>query len=516
MKNSLILTLLIAFSFTSYFIISCQHVIPCDELNFTMTATHTDVTSNTANGTISLTATGGSGFNYSLNGATAIDTGYFSNLMPGTYFVTGHNSSGCTAIDTVTIGGTVDPCLGVTITIGITKTDATTGQNNGSITATASGSGNNYTYSLDGVNFQAINRFENLAAGNYTVTVKNANGCTQTTTVTIGSMDPCAGITVVVNATHTDPTTGNSNGTITASATGGSGFTYSLDGAAFQASNVFTGLATGNHTLTAKNSNGCTSATISVVLGSVNPCTGVTITVTTTQVNPTTGQTNGSITATATPGTGYTYSINGGAYQASGVFSNLGAGTFTISAKNTNGCLGSTQVTLSSSNPCAGITINVTTTSVNIIPGCSPANTGSITVTASGSTGFTYNKNGGTYQSTNSFTGLVAGSYVIGVKDINGCLNSTTVVIGNATAGPNFTNVRTIVRAHCGNCHLNGGNQSGYNFDTDCKIVTYWSQIKGSCVSPFTLVRMPTSGPLSATLQSQITAWVTAGHKFTD
>ena len=341
------------------------------------------------------------------------------------------------------------------------------------------------------------------------------NSCFSTDNIVI-TTDPCAGITVVVNATHTDPTTGNSNGTITASATGGSGFTYSLDGAAFQSSNLFTGLAAGNHALTAKNSNGCISATISVVLGSVNPCTGVTITVTTTQVNPTTGQTNGSITATATPGTGYTYSINAGAYQASGVFSNLGAGTFTISAKNAIGCLGSTQVTLSASNPCAGITINVATNSVNIIPGCSPANTGSVTVTATGSTGFTYNKNGGNYQSSNSFTGLVAGSYVIGVKDVNGCLNSTTVVIGNATAGPNFTNVRTIIRAHCGNCHLNGGNQSGYNFDTDCKIVTYWSQIKGSCVSPFTLARMPTSGALSATLQSQITAWVTAGHKFTD
>ena len=153
-------------------------------------------------------------------------------------------------------------------------------------------------------------------------------------------------------------------------------------------------------------------------------------------------------------------------------------------------------------------------TAVNVLP-C-PSTNGSITITATGSTGFTYNKNGGTYQASNVFSGLTAGTYVIGVKDINGCTNTQSVTIGTLTKGTNFNNVRTIIHGYCGNCHLNGGNTAGYNFDNDCSIVTYWSQIKGSCVSPYTLRRMPTSGPLSTTLQAQITAWVNAGHRYTD
>ena len=94
--------------------------------------------------------------------------------------------------------------------------------------------------------------------------------------------------------------------------------------------------------------------------------------------------------------------------------------------------------------------------------------------------------------------------------NLNSCKAATD------TMGPKFTNVRTIIHAKCGGCHLNGGSYAGYNFDNDCSIVTYWNEIKGSCVQPYTLQRMPTSGALSTSEQSQITAWVNAGHRYTD
>jgi len=47
----------------------------------------------------------------------------------------------------------------------------------------------------------------------------------------------------------------------------GSGFTYSLNGGEFQPSNVFTNVATGNaHTITIKNSNGCTKTATAVTV----------------------------------------------------------------------------------------------------------------------------------------------------------------------------------------------------------------------------------------------------------
>jgi mono/diheme cytochrome c family protein len=81
-----------------------------------------------------------------------------------------------------------NPCGGSTISVSATATNATPCQTpgNGTITVTASGGGG-LTYSIDGTNFQAGNVFSNVAAGNHTVTVRNASGCTQTAAVTVGA-----------------------------------------------------------------------------------------------------------------------------------------------------------------------------------------------------------------------------------------------------------------------------------------------------------------------------------------
>jgi uncharacterized membrane protein len=61
---------------------------------------------------------------------------------------------------------------------------------------------------------------------------------------------------------------------------------------------------------------------------------------------------NGSITTTASGGTGaYTYSLNGGAFQASNVFSNLTTGVYTITARDVNGCTGTSGSSVISSLP---------------------------------------------------------------------------------------------------------------------------------------------------------------------
>lgn len=162
-------------------------------------------------------------------------------------------------------------------------------------------------------------------------------------------------------------------------------------------------------------------------------------------------------------------------------------------------------------NPCTSTNIVITET-VTDYTSCPTVVTGSITVTASGSSGYTYNKNGGSYQSSNLFTGLTAGTYTIGVKDANGCTNTKSVTVGE-TAGVNFKNVRTIIRNNCGgnNCHLNGQSQRGYNFDDECDIVNSWNMINNTTVIQQS---MPTSGPLSASDRQAITNWVNAGHGY--
>jgi SprB repeat len=489
---------------------------PCAGITVAVNVTSVQPTSGASNGSITAVATGGSGFTYSLNNGAFQASGTFSALAAGNYTITVKNSSGCTGVTTATLVG-ADPCAGVTVVVSYTKIDPTTGQSNGSITASATG-GTGFTYSLNSGAYQASATFSGLATGNYTVTAKNSTGCTGITTVALGSTNPCAGVTVAVTTTTVSPSTGLSNGSITASATGGTGFTYSLNNGAYQASATFSNLAAGSYTITAKNSNGCTGAT-TVTLTATNPCAGVTVTVTSTTINPSTGLSNGSITASATGGTGFTYSLNNGAYQTSGTFTNLAAGTYTITAKNSNGCLGATSVTLTATSPCTSTTINLTAAVVNTTPCVTPANNGSITLTATGSTGFTYNINGGTYQASNVFANQNAGTYLMGVKDVNGCTKTLSVAVGVTASGPLFTSMRNLITTRCSGsgCHMNGTTTAGYNFDSDCSIVTYWNQINKSCVL-YTLVKMPKSPQalLTTAEKAIITNWVNAGHRITD
>lgn len=82
-----------------------------------------------------------------------------------------------------------------------------------------------------------------------------------------------------------------------------------------------------------------------------DPCLNVTVTVQSTKFDAITGQTNGSITVTSPIGAGIMYGINGGAYQVSTNFNNLGAGTYTVSAKTIDGCTGNMQVIVNGYGP---------------------------------------------------------------------------------------------------------------------------------------------------------------------
>ncbi|RTL56106.1 MAG: hypothetical protein EKK37_16625 [Sphingobacteriales bacterium] len=494
---------------------SCKHEhekVPCAPGSVKLTLIKSDAHLNQSDASITASTTASGSFTYSLNGGSFQTSGNFTKLVAGQYTVVMKNEYGCS--DTAKIGiGTIDPCLGKAITISVTKTDATLTQSNGSVTAVASG-GTNFTYSIDNANFQASGTFSNLKAGNYTITAKSAEGCVGTVQVAIGSIDPCAGVTITVTTTKVDPATGQSNGSITATATGGTGFTYSLNNGAFQTSGTFSNLATGNYTITAKNSNGCTGVT-QVSLGATNPCAGVTIGVTLTKVDPSLNQSNGSITATATGGTGFTYSLNNGVFQASGAFNNLAAGTYTVTAKSSAGCIGSKQITLTGANPCSSVNITISSSVVSLLPCSTPANNGSITVTASGSSGYMYSLNNGAYQSSNIFNNLSAASYSIGVKDANGCTQTGTAVVGTQAAGPLFANVKTLIMSRCAGsgCHTNGGNSAGYNFDNECNIITYWSQIYDATVT-YKLKQMPLGTLFNATEKQTITDWINAGHVY--
>lgn len=331
-----------------------------------------------------------------------------------------------------------------------------------------------------------------------------------------GTTDPCAGITVTVAGSTTNPSAGSNNGTINVSATGGSSpFSFSLNGGAFQSSGNFTGLGAGSYTVTAKSSAGC-SGTGTFTLTALNICTGVNIVVSATTVNPTSASaTNGSLTASATGSTGFSFSLNGGAFQTGGSFLNLAAGTYTVVAKDANGCTGSGQFILTAVNACAGVTISLNATVTGNRP-CELVPNGSISLTASGGiTPYTFNLNGGAFQASNNFTGLGAASYLVSAKDANGCTGSSNVTVTNLVAGPLFLAVKTVIQQNCITCHNNTLSEGGMNWEVDCNIVQFKDRIRERAVlgNPSA---MPPTGLIPASERTKITNWINAGGRFTD
>src|SRR4030095_4106987 len=138
--------------------------------------TKTDESCGSANGSVTLGAvTGGvAPYTYSFNGSPYTATLVYSNLAAATYTLSVKDANGCIfdAPD-VTIGNT-----GGATAIAVTPTDASCGNANGSVNLGAvTGGVAPYTYSFDGSAYTATLVYNNLAAGTYTIAVKDANGC---------------------------------------------------------------------------------------------------------------------------------------------------------------------------------------------------------------------------------------------------------------------------------------------------------------------------------------------------
>ncbi|MCG8882778.1 T9SS type B sorting domain-containing protein [Tenacibaculum finnmarkense] len=180
-------------------------------------------------GTIAFTApTGGTApFTYfyklaSDTNFTTVTSGTTASVpVAGTYNTKVEDKNGCSlALDTITIDALpTEPVL---------SSDVLLCGTTGTIILTAAPNDPSYTYSIDGVNFQASNVFENVAKGNPTVTVKYGKSCTRTINVNV-SGTPFSGR--FISKTDSD-CSGSDNGSITIDANNfqGGSYEYSTDG----------------------------------------------------------------------------------------------------------------------------------------------------------------------------------------------------------------------------------------------------------------------------------------------
>src|SRR4030095_9460614 len=179
------------------------------------------------NGSINLTVTGGAiPYTYAWTGpggftATTED---INGLAAGVYDVTISGANGCTLPATVTVGQ-ANNTLAQTSTV--VNTDC--GVSNGSINLTVTGGAAPLTYVWTGPGgFTATTEDINaLAAGNYDVTITDANGCTLPATITVGQINN----TLAQTSTVVNTGCGLSNGSINLTVTGGAAsLTYAWTG----------------------------------------------------------------------------------------------------------------------------------------------------------------------------------------------------------------------------------------------------------------------------------------------
>ncbi len=394
----------------------------------TVSKTQTNVLCNGGStGSATLTAGGGTTpYQYALGSGTYGSSNVFSGLAAGTYTLNVKDANNCTATTTVTI---TQPAA---LTVSASQTNVLcNGGSTGSATLTAGGGTTPYQYALGSGTYGTNNVFNGLAAGTYTLNVKDANNCTTSTSVTI--TQPAA---LTANKTQTNVLcNGGSTGSATLIAAGGTTpYQYALGSGAYSTNNVFNGLAAGTYTLNVKDANNCTTSTTVTI---TQPAA---LTVSASQTNVLcNGGSTGSATLTAGGGTTpYQYALGSGTYGSSNVFNGLAAGTYTLNVKDANNCTISTTVTITQP---AALTANKTQTNVL----CNGGSTGSATLTAGGgTTPYQYALGSGTFGSSNVFSGLAAGTYTLNVKDANNCTASTTVTITQPaalTVGASQTNV---------------------------------------------------------------------------
>ena len=396
-----------------------------------LTFTHVNADCGSNNATVTASATGGTApYQFSIdNGVTYQTSNFFTGLLPGQYTLKVKDAGGCINAAVVSITSSPSPLITAI------PAAATCGTNNGTITAFGSSGTGALQYSINGNIFQTGNIFTSLTPGSYTVTVKDANGCINATTVTIANTPA-----PTVTATSTPAACSNVNGTITATGTGGvAPLQYSINSGLYQGSNIFTGLAAGVYTISVQDFTGCIN-TINVTVASTN---GPAITAT--SVPSSCNASNGSITATAT-GTGpFQYSINGFTFQASNIFNGLAAGNYVVYTKDGSGCIAAFALTITN-------TAGPLVTAVSTAASCS-ANDGTITATGSGGTPpYQYSKDGITFQGSNIFTGLAPNiTYTITTRDVGGCESATTVTVNN------YSGLILYVSTITASCNTNNG-----------------------------------------------------------
>ncbi|MCT4582402.1 MAG: gliding motility-associated C-terminal domain-containing protein [Flavobacteriales bacterium] len=409
-----------------------------------LTINATDVTCfGNTDGTINLSITNGqTPYNPIVwTGNTAIPNGSLNatNLQSGIYAVQVTDGAGCIA----TISDTINDPLQILIA-GTTNNPNCNNGNDGTIDVSITNGTTPFTYSWTGpAGFidPGTEDLNALTAGQYCITVTDANNCSNTQCFNLSN--PTA-LSITTTSTPTDCNT--NTGQLTAAVSGGTP-TYNYNWANSLGTSVGTnaninGLGADTYTLTVTDNNGCTSTASETITLANGP--------TTTLVNANDvlcrGEATGSIVISVSGGT-LPYSFDWDNLVGTNDpqnQNNLPAGNYTVTTTDAAGCSDNLLVTIN--EPLLALTANGVSTNA----ACNGLNTGAIDLTVTGGTpnySFLWSNSG----NTEDINGLSAGTYSVIVTDNNGCQAFDTTVITAPTA------LNLVMNSNEATCGLSNG-----------------------------------------------------------
>ena len=366
-------------------------------------------TCGAAKGEVDITGvTGGTTpYEYDFDGSGFSNTTTYTGLLSGSYVVTVRDANGCTYTDTAAVGNAGGPS-----DISFTLTDDTCASNLGAVEITGvTGGTTPYEYDFNGSGYSNNTTYTGLAAGTYSVTVRDANGCLYTESVTLNNVPGPSDMSF----TLIDETCTASNGEVSISGvTGGtSPYEYDLDGSGYSGTTTYSGLSAGAYTVTVRDDHGCTYSENVTLTNSPGP-TDLSFDL----VQETCGDGNGEVNITGVTGgtTPYEYDFDGSGYSNSTSYTGLAAGTYTVMVRDSNGCTYSENVTLNNLAGPTDLSFNTTAATCGNSDGSV-----SITGVTGGNGSYEYDFDGSGFSTTTNYNGLATGTYTVTVRDTNNC-----------------------------------------------------------------------------------------------
>jgi hypothetical protein len=293
-----------------------------------------------------------------------------------------------------------------------------------------------YKYQLNSGAFEDNFRFENLSGGDYTITVRDRNGCTASLTESILSPNS----KLVIEFEKQDVSCfGLGDGKITATISGGSGQKSLLWKDRTETANVIQGLAPGEYELTVTDAEGCSASETETILQPLAPLSAEL------KTNHIVcfGEVNGKIEVKNVEGgtSPYEFSLDALSFQTFPDFSGRSKGNYSVTVRDKNKC----TIVLNTSVIEPPVLIPAIAGKVDVL--CHGDATGEITGSASGGVGpYKFSLDGINFESEPKFTGLHSGAFVLHTKDDFGCVKTIDELLIQPQAPLSLSSVITPVQ----------------------------------------------------------------------